>query len=165
MVGGAEVYLDGRQIAAFGEVGTSAEDEKSVRSTDPWPLQETFSITRTGEYVLAVRHSHFVAPDSYLIGDAVAGFDFVITRASDIDLDTLITIRNQTAVQFAFTFIPLAFALDRSHRPDDKRVLFRLYRYARLYGRFSGKGYRPDQQCIKSTTRRGETAFRTDTYG
>lgn len=111
MVGGAEVYLDGKLIAAFGEVGTSAEDEKSVRSTDLWPLQETFSITRTGEYVLAVRHSHFVAPDSYLIGDAVAGFDFVITRASDIDLDTLITIRNQTAVQFAFTFIPLAFAL------------------------------------------------------
>jgi two-component system NtrC family sensor kinase len=109
--GAADVYLDGTLLATYGTVGTSEADEVSVLSSGPNPRFTSISFDRRAEHVLAVRHSNFVAASFYKVGGQVAGFEFRIGRPSELAAQISEDVQARTAIQYAFTGVPLAFAL------------------------------------------------------
>ena len=124
--GAAEVYLDDRLLATFGKVGSSEGDEVSIRSSEPNPRLIFFSFAPKTHHVLAVRHSNFVAANFYKVGGPVAGVDFRLGVPSELTAEISEDIRAYTATQYAFTSIPLAFALLYA-------LLFVFYREERNY--------------------------------
>ena len=110
--GAVEVYLNGQIIDTYGQVGPSVEEEISVISEFPIPrfTPITFSHADTS-YVLAIRHSNFVAAPFHHIGSLLGGFGITFSYPHWLTPALAGEIRQETAIQFAFTFFPIAFAL------------------------------------------------------
>ena len=110
--GAAEIYLNGELLAQYGQVGTSAEEERSISlgygdlSYIPLMFSENES-----PYVLAIRHSNFIAAPFHHVGNMRAGFGIRIGYPHELVPFVTAEIRRGTAIQFAFTLFPAAFAL------------------------------------------------------
>ena len=103
--GAAEIYLDGKLLYKYGEVGESKESE--VRYLDRTPRHIVFDENEM--HLIAVRYSNFVA-EEIIKYDVPIGFFATIG-----ELDTYITsrienIRQISIIQMAFSAFLLAFA-------------------------------------------------------
>lgn len=110
--GAAEIYLNGEVLGAYGEVGSSAEEEQSVTlgSSNPSYVPLMFDDAKS-PYVLAVRNSNFVAAPFHHLGHLLAGFNVQFGYPHKLIEAKEEKVRRETAIQFAFSLFPAAFAL------------------------------------------------------
>jgi serine phosphatase RsbU (regulator of sigma subunit) len=114
--GAAEVYLDGKLLAKFGEI-----KEKDETAYNPNRLPIPFKLERAGEHLLAVRYSSSVFADMssgagrwLVAGKAYPGFSLSVRDASDLRA-TIHKYAADTSMRGGFFFIGFLFALALLH--------------------------------------------------
>ena len=105
-MGAAEIYLDGKLLYKYGEVGDSEESE--VTDLDRTPRHIVFKENET--HVIAVRYSNFVA-EEIIKYDVPAGFFAVIGELDMFISYRIENVRRISIIQMAFSAFLLAFAI------------------------------------------------------
>ena len=104
--GAAEIFLDGKLINKYGEVGSSKKSE--VTFIDRSPRYIMFNESET--HVIAVRYSNFLAKD-LIKYDIPAGFYAVIGELNMFISNRVENVRQSSIVQMAFSAFILAFSI------------------------------------------------------
>ncbi len=104
--GAAEIYLDGKLIYKYGEVGDSKESE--VTHLDRTPRHIVFKETEM--HVIAVRYSNFVA-EEIMKYNVPVGFYAAIGELDMYISDRNENVRRLSIIQMAFSAFLLAFAI------------------------------------------------------
>lgn len=104
--GAAEIYLDGRLLYKFGNIGNSASDEKTYFDRIP----RSIIFADSTNHILAVRFSNFDIKDQ-LTYNAPVGFLAVIGDINTLIADRINIGREVTVHQMGFGAFILAFAL------------------------------------------------------
>ena len=104
--GAAEIFLNGKLIYKYGEVGKSKETE--IIFLDRTPRHIVFD--KEDIQVIAVRYSNFVA-EKIIKYDIPAGFNSIIGELNMFITDYIETIRQRSIIQMAFSAFILAFAI------------------------------------------------------
>jgi serine phosphatase RsbU (regulator of sigma subunit) len=104
--GAAEIFLDGKLIYKYGEVGDSKESE--VTYIDRTPRHIVFNENET--QLIAVRYSNFVAGE-IIKYDIAAGFFAVIGELNMFISSRIETVRQRSVIQMAFSAFILAFSI------------------------------------------------------
>ena len=118
--GACEIYLDGRQIAQFGKIGSSMHDEEGYAAVTPDPLPPPQSIVFSKtHHVIAVRFSNFYITENY---QPSQGYGFKIILR---DLHSAIALsashkKNTVTIQMVLTIVPNCFCIPA---PDALPVL------------------------------------------
>lgn len=97
--GASEIYVDGKKLRTFGEVGPPDK----VQYDDPSELPFTFVLPDTGEHVIAVRYANYKASENFkTFLKSTAGFRIGIGEA-----DRQIARRDQRSLVLTFTLMLL----------------------------------------------------------
>jgi hypothetical protein len=104
--GAAEIFLDGKLLYKYGEVGDSKESE--VTHLDRTPRHIVFKENET--HVIAVRYSNFVAEEITKL-DVPAGFFAVIGELDMFISSRIENVRRISIIQMSFSAFLLAFAI------------------------------------------------------
>lgn len=105
-IGAAEIYLDGKRIAAIGKVGNSPQQEREVIEQNPLPIL----FTQAGEHLFAVRYS---AQNwkSRFFPVQLLGFEMHLNKLDDAISGRVAQVRSDSINQLVFSIIPLSFAV------------------------------------------------------
>jgi serine phosphatase RsbU (regulator of sigma subunit) len=104
--GAAEIFLDGKILYKYGEVGDSKKSE--VTHLDRTPRHIVFEENET--HVIAVRYSNFVA-EEIITYDVPVGFFAVIGELDMFISGRIENVRRISIIQMAFSAFLLAFAI------------------------------------------------------
>jgi len=104
--GAADIYLDGKLIYKYGEVGDSKETE--VTHLDRTPRHIIFD--EREDHVLAVRFSNFEA-EEILKYDIPPGFNAIIGELNMFITNRIELVRERSIIQMAFSAFIIAFAI------------------------------------------------------
>ncbi|RPI02384.1 MAG: hypothetical protein EHM72_04315 [Calditrichaeota bacterium] len=104
--GAAEIYLDGKKLAAIGRIGSSTESEVAEMDYSPRPL----FFSSSGVHLLAVRYSE-QNPSNYFFPQMNNGFNLYIGELNAAIHSRIDRVRSFSIYQLVFSVIPLVFAV------------------------------------------------------
>jgi hypothetical protein len=104
--GAAEIFLDGKLIYKYGEVGDSKETE--VTYIDRTPRHIVFD--EEEEHVIAVRYSNFVA-DEIIEYEIPVGIRAIVGELNMFISNRIENVRERSIIQMAFSAFILAFSI------------------------------------------------------
>ncbi len=99
-LGASEVYLDGRKVAKFGQIG----DAKTTEYHNPHGRPVVINIDSAGHHLLAVRYANFFAGEmSEKYADANVGISMTLNDANGAVMSYV-----ETLISFAASTLPLS---------------------------------------------------------